>query len=98
MGHIKHNIMTDFEKLVIAKQYIRKLRVEIGILTSERDECENELVEIKSMTKSERKNIRSDIEYGKMSNKLHEKTKQAQKLKKNNEELIMKIIKLQANT
>ncbi len=34
----KINKLTDFQKLVIAKAHIKKLRIEVGILTSEKDE------------------------------------------------------------
>ena len=87
--------ITDFEKLVIAKQYIKKLQFELGLVTSERDEYEFELNRFKKMTKPEQKEAKRFLYYEKIYNQLEAKRVQANKLKKTNEELICKIVKLQ---
>lgn len=82
---------SDFEKLVIAKQYIRILNVEMGILKSEKSELQYLLEQKGKLTPAENKEIKRGELVSMYRTKAAKTDKIIRQLRKDKEFLIIKL-------
>ena len=84
---------SDFEKLVIAKQYIKILKVEMGILKSEKSELQYLLGQKTKLTPAENKEIKRGELVSMYRTKATKTDKIIRQLRKDKEFLIIKLNK-----
>ncbi len=82
---------SDFEKLVIAKQYIKILRIESGVLKSEKAELRYLLDQKNKLTTEEKKEIKRDELLSIYRKKNASANKTIKQLRKDKETLIIKL-------
>jgi len=89
---------SDFEKFVIARHYIQalkidigKLKTEMGVLESERDEFKYHLENQNKLSEEEKKRIKTEQWYQILKALNHKKDKIIRDLRKDKEFLIIKL-------
>ncbi len=82
---------SDFEKLVIARHYIKILKTEIGVLKSEKSELRYLLDQKNKLTPAEKKEIKRDELLSIYREKNANANKTIKQLRKDKETLIIKL-------